>query len=92
MSRRRIGVNSQTAAADAGKVRPVGWQAFVASLVQSLAWPVGVVAVVVVLHKPIAVVLSQGVMPHVLGDFGRCRQHLVGGEYRVVDIAAPDVF
>jgi hypothetical protein len=39
----------------------VGWQAFVASLVQSLAWPAGVVAVVVVLRKPIGAVLGQGV-------------------------------
>jgi hypothetical protein len=39
----------------------VGWQAFVASLVQSLAWPAGVVAVVIVLRKPIAAVLGQGV-------------------------------
>jgi hypothetical protein len=39
----------------------VGWEAFMASLVQSLAWPAGVVAVVVVLRKPIAAVLGQGV-------------------------------
>jgi hypothetical protein len=39
----------------------VGWQAFVASLVQSLAWPAGVVAVVIVLRKPIGAVLGQGV-------------------------------
>lgn len=39
----------------------MGWQAFVASLVQSLAWPAGVVAVVIVLRKPIAAVLGQGV-------------------------------
>jgi hypothetical protein len=31
-------------------------------------------------------------MPHVLGDFGRGHQHLIGGEHCVVDIAAPDVF
>jgi hypothetical protein len=31
-------------------------------------------------------------MPHMLGDFWRGRQHLIGGEYCVVDIAAPDVF
>jgi hypothetical protein len=42
-------------------VRPVGWEAFTASLVQSLAWPAGVVAVVIVLRKPIAAVLGQGV-------------------------------
>ena len=34
---------------------------FVASLVQSLAWPAGVVAVVIVLRKPIGAVLGQGV-------------------------------
>jgi len=39
----------------------VGWQAFVASLVHSLAWPAGVVAVVVVLRKHIEVALSRGV-------------------------------
>jgi hypothetical protein len=39
----------------------VGWQAFVASLVQSLAWPAGVLAVVIVLRKPIGAVLGQGV-------------------------------
>jgi hypothetical protein len=39
----------------------VGWQAFVASRVQSLAWPAGVVAAVVVLRKPIGIVLGQGV-------------------------------
>jgi hypothetical protein len=39
----------------------VGWQAFVASLVQSLAWPAGVATVVIVLRKPIAAVLGQGV-------------------------------
>jgi hypothetical protein len=35
-----------------GKVRPVNWQAFVASLVHSLAWPAGVLVVVIVLRKP----------------------------------------
>jgi hypothetical protein len=39
----------------------VGWQAFVASLVRSLAWPAGVLAVVIVLRRPIGVVLGQGV-------------------------------
>ena len=39
----------------------MGWQAFVASLVQSLAWPAGVVAVVIVLRKPLGAVLGQGV-------------------------------
>jgi hypothetical protein len=38
----------------------VGWQAFVASLVHSLAWPAGVVAVVVVLRKHIGVALGRG--------------------------------
>jgi len=33
----------------------------VASLVQSLAWPAGVVAVVIVLRKPIGVALGRGV-------------------------------
>jgi len=39
----------------------VGWQGFVASLVQSLAWPAGVMAVVIVLRKPIGVALGRGV-------------------------------
>jgi hypothetical protein len=39
----------------------VGWLAFVASLVRSLAWPAGVLAVVIVLRRPIGVVLGQGV-------------------------------
>ena len=39
----------------------MGWQAFVASLVQSLAWPAGVATVVIVLRKPITAVLGQGV-------------------------------
>jgi hypothetical protein len=39
----------------------VGWQAFVASLVHSLAWPAGVVAVVVVLRKHIGVALGRGI-------------------------------
>jgi hypothetical protein len=39
----------------------VSWEAFVASLVQSLAWPAGVLTVVIVLRKPIGVVLGQGV-------------------------------
>ncbi len=39
----------------------MGWQGFVASLVQSLAWPAGVMAVVIVLRKPIGVALGRGV-------------------------------
>ena len=39
----------------------MNWQAFVASLVQSLAWPAGVLAVVIVLRKPIGVALGRGV-------------------------------
>jgi len=39
----------------------VGVLGFVASLVQSLAWPAGVVAAVVFLRKPIGAVLGQGV-------------------------------
>ena len=39
----------------------MNWLAFVASLVRSLAWPAGVLAVVIVLRKPIGVVLGQGV-------------------------------
>jgi len=39
----------------------VNWLAFVASLVHSLAWPAGVLAVVIVLRKPIGVVLGRGV-------------------------------
>ena len=38
----------------------MGWQAFVASLVHSLAWPAGVVAVVIVLRKHIGVALGRG--------------------------------
>lgn len=40
----------------------MGWQAFVASLVHSLAWPAGVVTVVVFLRKPIRAVLSQALL------------------------------
>jgi hypothetical protein len=39
----------------------VNWQAFVASLVHSLAWPAGVLVVVIVLRKPIGVALGRGV-------------------------------
>jgi hypothetical protein len=39
----------------------VGWQALVASLVQSLAWPAVVAVAVIVLHKPIGAVLAQGI-------------------------------
>lgn len=39
----------------------MNWQAFVASLVHSLAWPAGVLAVVIILRKPLGVVLGQGV-------------------------------
>jgi len=39
----------------------VNWLAFVASLVHSLAWPAGVLAVVIVLRKPIGVALGRGV-------------------------------
>jgi hypothetical protein len=39
----------------------VSWQTFVVSPVQSLAWPAGVVAVVIVLRKPIGAILGQGV-------------------------------
>jgi len=35
--------------------------AFVASLVHSLAWPAGIVVVVIVLRRPIGVVLGRGV-------------------------------
>jgi hypothetical protein len=38
----------------------VNWEAFVASLVQSLAWPAAGMAVVIVLRKPIAVALGRG--------------------------------
>ncbi len=39
----------------------MNWLAFVASLVHSLAWPAGVLAVVIILRKPIGVVLGRGV-------------------------------
>jgi hypothetical protein len=38
----------------------VNWLAFVASLVHSLAWPAGVVVVVLVLRRPIGLAISQG--------------------------------
>jgi hypothetical protein len=40
----------------------VGWQAFIASLVQSLAWPAAVITIVAFLHKPIRAVLSQALL------------------------------
>jgi hypothetical protein len=54
-------ITAGSAALAGGKVRPVNWQAFVASLVQSLAWPAGVLAVVIVLRKPIGVALGRGI-------------------------------
>ena len=39
----------------------MNWEAFVASLVHSLAWPAAAMAVVIVLRKPIGAVLGQGV-------------------------------
>jgi len=39
----------------------VNWLAFVASLVQSLAWPAVVLVVMIVLRKPIGVALGRGV-------------------------------
>ena len=39
----------------------MNWLAFIASLVHSLAWPAGVVAVVIVLRRPIGVALGRGV-------------------------------
>lgn len=39
----------------------MNWQAFVASLVQSLAWPAAVLALVIVLRKPIGLALGRGV-------------------------------
>ena len=39
----------------------MNWEAFVESLVHSLAWPAAAIAVVIVLRKPIGVVLGQGV-------------------------------
>jgi hypothetical protein len=43
----------------------VGWQAFVASLVQSLAWPAAVVVIVVFLRKPIRAALSHALLRRV---------------------------
>ena len=39
----------------------MNWLAFVASLVHSLAWPIGVVVVVIVLRQPIGAAFSRGV-------------------------------
>ncbi len=39
----------------------MNWEAFVASLVQSLAWPAVIAAVVIVLRKPIGAALGRGV-------------------------------
>jgi hypothetical protein len=39
----------------------VGWEGFVASLVQSLAWPAAAATAVIVLRKPIVAAFSQGV-------------------------------
>ena len=39
----------------------MNWLAFVASLVRSLAWPAGIVVVVIVLRRPIGVALGRGV-------------------------------
>jgi hypothetical protein len=43
----------------------VGWQAFVASLVQSLAWPAAVTVIVVFLRKPIRAALSHALLRRV---------------------------
>jgi hypothetical protein len=45
--------------------RPVNWLGFVASLVQSLAWPAALVAIVIFLRKPIRAVLSQALLRRV---------------------------
>jgi len=39
----------------------VGWLAFIASLVRSLAWPAAVVAIVLVLRRPLVAALNRGV-------------------------------
>jgi hypothetical protein len=39
----------------------VNWLAFVASLVRSLAWPAGIIVVVIVLRQPIGAAFSRGV-------------------------------
>jgi hypothetical protein len=44
-----------------GSVWPVNWLAFIASLVHSLAWPAGIVVVVIVLRQPIGTAFSRGV-------------------------------
>src|SRR5271165_5108819 len=41
--------------------RGVGWLAFIASLVRSLAWPAAVVAIVLVLRRPLVAALNRGV-------------------------------
>jgi hypothetical protein len=43
----------------------VGWQAFVASLVQSLAWPAALLVIVILMRKPIRAVLSQALLRRV---------------------------
>lgn len=43
----------------------MGWQAFVASLVQSLAWPAAVIVIVVFLRKPIRAALSHALLRRV---------------------------
>jgi hypothetical protein len=48
----RIAGSAGSAVFAGGKDKQVNWQRFVASLVQSLAWPAGVLAVVIVLRKP----------------------------------------
>lgn len=50
-------------ARDSGSVGPVSWMAFVASLVQSLAWPAGVVVVLLVLRRLVEVLDSAGAPP-----------------------------
>ena len=55
------GRNSRVPPSVSGSVWPVNWLAFVASLVHSLAWPIGVVVVVIVLRQPIGAAFSRGV-------------------------------
>jgi hypothetical protein len=42
-------------------VSAVNWLAFIASLVQSLAWPAGVVALGIVFRRPISIALGRGI-------------------------------
>lgn len=56
-------------ASGAATVASVGWMAYTASLVHSLAWPAGVVAVIVILRRPISDALGHGLRRLKIGLF-----------------------